>query len=339
MSSRPRVALATRIYRPEAAAAAFRLGALVDALVEAGAEVDVLTTTAPRSLTALAAQQDAATPARVRRFPVRRDAGDYVRGDASYASFDLPLFFRLLTTRRPGVVVVEPPPTTGVVTRLVCALRRLPYVAYVPDLWSDGTASTAAPRMVKAVVRACERLTLRGARAVIFPTPTLAARASTLHRLDPRRVRVVPNGVDTDTFTAEGPPAEHAPAGPYAVYAGTTSEWQGADILARAWGDVLRRVPTARLVFLGQGTDAGLIRSLAEKLPDGGASILQLPLVPPAEAAAWQRGATVALCTMRPNIAYNYFTPTKVFAAAACGTPTLYIGPGPAGDLVREAVL
>src|SRR5690606_39527813 len=67
---------------------------------------------------------------RVRRARVLRDSSGYVRGYLPYLSFDVPAALRLLTVRRPDVVVVEPPPTTGVVVRLVCALRRVPYVYY-----------------------------------------------------------------------------------------------------------------------------------------------------------------------------------------------------------------
>ncbi|MGO2041248.1 MAG: glycosyltransferase WbuB, partial [Cellulosimicrobium funkei] len=43
-----RVALASRIYDPEPAAAAFRLRALAEALAEEGHDVQVLTVAAPR---------------------------------------------------------------------------------------------------------------------------------------------------------------------------------------------------------------------------------------------------------------------------------------------------
>ena len=44
------------------------------------------------------------------------------------------------------------------------------------------------------------------------------------------RISVVGNGVDTEVFTPDGP-AESRP-GPYLVYAGTMSQWQGVDVLA-----------------------------------------------------------------------------------------------------------
>ena len=75
------------------------------------------------------------------------------------------------------------------------------------------------------------------------------------------RIVVVGNGVDTDVFTPDGP-SLRAPgrrvgedAGPVFVYTGTMSEWQGAEVLVRALAVLRATEPTARLVFLGQGSD------------------------------------------------------------------------------------
>lgn len=334
MKKRPlRVAVATRIYRPEPAAATFRIGALVDTLAAHGDKVEVLTVRH-----SWYPPTDAQTPdnVTVSAWPVKRNQEGYVRGYLSYLSFDVPLFFRLLTTHRPNVVVVEPPPTTGLVTRVVCTLRQIPYVAYLPDLWADGTAATDAPAFVKRTVRLLERFTLHGAAAVVASTPEIAQRAEDLHGISPQQCWVVRNGIDTTTFNPDGPLIPDAPTGPYAIYAGTLSEWQGTEILIQAWATVITQVPDATLVFLGQGHQEDEMATQVAALPDGGASVRMLHRVPASEAAAWLRGAQVALCTMVPNTGYDYFVPTKVFASAACGTPVLYIGPGPAAKMVTE---
>lgn len=328
-----RVAIATRIYRPEPAAAVFRIGALVDELSAEGISVNVLTT---RHRGYLPTEPILPANVRVSGWPVVRNRDGYVRGYVSYLSFDIPLFFRLLATKRPAVIVVEPPPTSGAVTRLVSRIRKLPYVAYLPDLWADGTAATNAPRLVKLVVRLLERFSLRGAAAVVASTPEIARRAEELHGVPAERVKVVRNGIDTDIFSPNGPLHRDAPRGPYAIYAGTASEWQGADILIAAWAQVIAKVPNATLIFLGQGHQRAAMETHIRSLPDGGASVRLLPRVPAAEAASWLRGASASLCTMVPDSGYDYFLPTKVFAGAACGTPVLYSGPGPAAQLVSD---
>ena len=320
---RPRVTIASRIYLPERAAAAFRLGGLASALSDAGADVTVLTTTPPSGMTA---SGDGSGSVTVRRRPVLRDRTGYVRGYLQYLSFDVPLFFRLLAGARPDVVVVEPPPTTGLVVRLACALRRVPYVYYAADVWSDASAS-AAPSVVVGAVRLVESAALRGARRVLAVTEGVAER---VHELGARKVDLVRNGIDTEVFRAEGPAAPAAPEGPYAVYAGTTSEWQGADVFVRAMALVLERVPDASLVFLGQGSAWSSIEAAARALPDGDRSVRMLPPVSPQDASAWLRGANAALVSLRPGQGYDFAFPTKVYAGLASGAPVLYVGPGPA---------
>ena len=334
---RPCVLLATRIFVPEAAAATFRLRALVRALA-GRAEVRVLTTTPPPSLRAgRATRGPAHVPAEVSRWPVLRDATGYVRGYLPYLSFDLPLALRLLTAPRPDVVVVEPPPTTGAVTRVALSLRgvgrtRISYVYYAADVWSDATASMGAPAPVVRLMRLVERFALRGARDVIAVSDGVAERVRAL--AGPRApVTVVPNGIDTDVFTPDGERHPEAPDTPYLVYAGTASEWQGAEVFAEAMREVVREEPAARLVFLGQGSSWPLLARVRDELPAG--AIELRPLVPAQEAAAWQRGAAAALVSVRPGVGYDFAYPTKVIAALACGTPVVLAGPGPAAEDLR----
>lgn len=323
---RSRVVLATRVYAPEPAAAAFRLAELVRALGsrdDVGA-VEVLTVRAPGDADA----GDRTGRARVRRWPVLRDRDGYVRGYLPYLSFDVPLLLRLLRVPRPDVVVVEPPPTTGAVVRLVCALRRVPYVWYAADVWSDAAASTGAPAPVVALLRRLESWVLRGATVSVSVSDGVTERVEALGGSD---VVTVGNGVDTATFDLTGEVRADART---LVYAGTASEWQGADVFARAMPRVREQVPDARLVYLGQGSAMAAIRTLAAELPDGAVRVLGS--VPASESAAWLRGAAGAVVSIVPGQGYDFAIPTKVFAALATGTPVLYAGVGPVVELLTQ---
>ena len=273
--------------------------------------------------------------------PVLRDEAGYVRGYAQYMSFDLPLALRLLAGRRPDLVVAEPPPTTGAVVRVIAALRGVPYAYYAADVWSDASQATGAPGWVVAVVRSLERFALSGARRVLTVNSGVAQRVTELSRLSrlgglrADRVTVVPNGIDTDVFTPEGPVASGAPQAPYFLYAGTASEWQGAGIFIQALRLVHRTHPQVELVYLGQGSEWDYLRDLAANDP----RIHLMPVVSPDEAAAWQRGAVASVVSIRPGVGYDFAYPTKIFAALACGTPVVYAGPGPARADLSEAGL
>jgi len=329
-----RVTIASRIYAPESAAAAFRLDALAQALADGGHAVKVLTAEAPPALRGAARTSDARRRSvTVRRAPVLRGADGYVRGYFQYLSFDIPLFFRLLTGRRPAVIVSEPPPTTGLVTRIAAAIRRVPYVYYAADIWSDAATAAGTPRLVTAALRCVERLALGGATRVLAVSEGVAER---VRKVAPDASPIVMrNGVDTSVFTPQGPVA---PLVPTAVYAGTMSEWQGADVFVRAWASVRENVPDAQLVFLGQGTARAELQELAKNLGVSD-SVSFSDAVPPEVAARWLRSARVGLASIKPEIGYDFAIPTKLFASAACGTPVLFAGEGDAASIVRRESL
>ena len=330
--------LATRIHLPEAAAASLRLDGVERALASRRVPVRVLTTTPPPG----AAPATDPRGVSVSRWPALRDASGYLRGYLPYMSFDIPLLGRFLAQPRPDAVLVEPPPTTGVVMRLACALRRVPYVWYAPDVWSTAAESTGAPRVVLEAVRRMESFAVSGAARVVAINEDVAEH---VRALGAREVRVVPNGVDTTVFDPGGPVPDDARrrelglTGPYAVYAGTVSEWQGAGVFVQALARLRATHPGAQLLFLGQGSDWEAVRAAAAELapgPDGAPAVVMHPPVPPAEAAAWQRGAVCALVSITPGQCYDFAYPTKVLAALGCGTPVLYAGCGPVVEDVED---
>jgi glycosyltransferase involved in cell wall biosynthesis len=318
-----KVILATRLFAPEVAAAAFRLKALADGLAAAGHQVTVLTTRPP------AGTEEMEFPDyTVLRWPVLRDAGGNVRGYVQYASYDFPLVPRLLFTSA-DVIISEPPPTTGVMVALVGMLKRKPYFYYAADIWSDALVAIHAPKYVSGLMRAFEKFALRRARGVIAVSDGVAERVRELGVPD-SRVTVVANGIDTSLFQPGDQPSDE----PYFVYTGTMSEWQGADVFVRAMPMVLLTHPNAKLRFFGQGSaEASLKKLAAELAPDavefGG-------VVPPAEAARWISGAAGALVSIVPGQGYDFAKPTKIYAAAACGTPVLFAGVGASEDLITE---
>ena len=316
----PRALLATRIFAPEPAAASFRLAALVRALSEK-AEVTILTVTEPsRAATRMP------STVKIRRWPVLRDRTGYMRGYLPYASFDVPLALRLLLAPRPHVVVVEPPPTTGVVVRAVCAIRRVPYVYNAADVWSDAAESTGSPGIVVRLLRVLERWAVRGASAVLSVSDGVSER---VRELGATNVVTVGNGVDTEVFTPDG---GRRGEGHFLLYAGTASEWQGAEVFVRAMPRVLEEITDAKLVFLGQGSSWPTLQIEAERLDPG--AVTFLPVAPPSTSAEWLRGASGALVSLKPGQGYDFAIPTKVFAALASGTPVVYAGPGPAAELI-----
>lgn len=345
------VLIATRIHSPEAAAAAFRLNAVENAALDAAHRTHVLTTC---SVGNRFPEEDQRSPLlHVSRWPALRDASGYVRGYLPYMSFDVPLFFRILFAPRPRVVLVEPPPTTGVVVRAATGLRslvkkRIPYVWYAADIWSDATALTGAPSFVTHLVRWMERAAMSGAAATIAVSEGVAQRV--LELCPEAYVHIIPNGIDTEIFTPEARPLgadehrAHGITGPFFLYAGTFSEWQGAEIFAQAIARVRAYYPDAQLVFLGQGSSRAEIDRIKREIIAAEESvgkirkndpIIQLPLAPATYAARFHVSAVTALVSIKPDCGYDFAYPTKILSALATGTPVIYAGKGPAVEDIR----
>lgn len=326
-----RIAIASRIFEPEPSAASFRLDALANGFSAAGNDVRVLTVrpTTANSQPGVDRYGDAERAYTVTRFPVLRDRSGYVRGYLQYLSFDVPLFFRILFGRKQDALIVEPPPTTVFFATLAAKIRRIPVFAYAADVWSDASESTGAPDAVVKVVRWFERFAWNSARGVFSVNDGVTER---VREIAPRAiVQTVGNGINTETFTREGfvPTAAQqlAAEAPYAIYTGTASEWQGAEVFVQAVAELRKRGEDLRLVFLGQGTALTELKNTAAEL---NVPVEFYDPVPPEQAAAWLRGAALSVASIRPGAGYDFAYPTKIFAAWACGTPVVYAGPGPA---------
>ncbi len=287
---KPRAVMVSRLFRPEPAAASLALGAIADGLVDAGFDVTVLTSRAPREFEV---RDEAGLT--VRRAPVLRDKAGYVRGYAQYMSFDIPLFFRLLLVARPDLVICEPPPTTGAVVRAVCALRRLPYAYRAADLWSEAVRETGAPPIVAKVLTRLENWVLNGASTLMTVHEGMEERLAA--RGISTRTRRLGFGIDTDVFRPDGRRVETG--GPLFVYAGTASEVHGAEIFVEAFKTVLEHEPGAQLVFIGQGESFATIREQAKMLPDGAVKVLGRKS--PEQTAIWLRSATATLASVKPG--------------------------------------
>lgn len=325
----PHVVVATRLYAPEPVAAAFRQEALVIALERAGAQVTVLTTTAP------GAGGVRSRARKVSRWPVKRDHQGQVRGYLSYLSFDVPLALRLLAQRPMDALVLEPPPTTGLVGLVAAAIRRVPYTFYAADVWSDATDSVEdVPGVVRSTVRWAEKTVWKRAAHVLTISPGVQHRIEEL--VGPRQsLTMVGNGIDTETFTTAG--EDGGEAGPYFVYAGTVSEWQGAEVLVDAFARARAAHPQARLLFFSEGSGRDELE--ARVRAEGLEGIEFRDRIPPAQVAAHLRGAVAGLSSITPGQGYEFALPTKIYAATATGTPVIHAGQGAAQDRIREGHL
>lgn len=316
---RLRIAVATRIFEPESGAAAYRLGAMVRELQTRGHHVRVITSRAPGAARSTEA---------VRRWPVLRDKGGAVRGYVQYASFDVPLFFRLLFNKRYDLIIAEPPPTTGAVVRLAARLKRSNYAYFAADVSSVAAEGIGVSRPVVWVLRKIEGWVLSGAN-IVFTVSEGVSNAVAELGAAPEKTVCVGTGIDTKQFSPDGPPSR---GGRYFVYAGTMSEIQGAGVFVDAFAQIAGDFPDVQLLMYGQGVEREELESRAEPFREQ----VQFPgTVDSRVLSAVLRGATAGLASVRPSKGYDFAYATKAFASLSCGSPVIYAGVGPMGELVK----
>lgn len=327
-----RITIATRIFEPEPSAASFRLAALADALVKVGHKVRV-DTVEPWAKAKLACD-DRSRNYVVHRHRVLRDSTGYVRGYLQYMSYDLPLFWRMLWDRSSDAYIVEPPPTTGFFAMVACMLRRRQYAYYAADIWSQAAALTGAPSAIVRVLRLVETLVLRRATHVLAVSEGVVKSLAEMGVSN--NVTLIGNGIDTERFQSRVAVSDDAEA-PSFVYAGTASEWHGADLLVRGFAESGLAEHGATLAFIGGGSERDRLRALSEEL--GVKAAVSFEGVKPAEKLApiLQR-CVAAIATLRPGSGYEFAFPTKLYSATAAGAPLIHVGPGPAADYVRTCV-
>lgn len=321
-----RVVFTTRIFGPEISAASGILRTWAEEFRNRGCRVTILTARPPRGMAI-----DDPPGIDVRRAPVKRDRQQYVRGYLSYLSFDIPLAFRMLFSRRAALYVVEPPPTTVAVVRVVAALRRTPYVVRAADYWTEAAELVTRNPLVIGPLRRVEAWGLRGAQMLFTAHQPLLDRFRAVGINAP----AVPIGFGADTkdfhYDGQSPPRD-----PVFVYAGTHSEWHGAGIFVEAMAQVVKKHPTARLVFYGNGEDREPMRQRARALGIERSVEFNAP-IPPADLSAELSNATASVASLAPVPPNEYALATKVYSSLAAGCPVIYTGPGPTVDFLNDA--
>lgn len=245
----------------------------------------------------------------VRRWEATRSPGPGFGGEVRRLA-------RIIAAVRPDVVHAHSA-KAGLAARL--AVRgRVPTV-FQPHAWSFEAADGITGRLALH----WERYAARWAARVVCVSE---AERRTGERAGVRAAwEVIPCAVDTARFTDRTRDSDRTrdavgsgrPAGgadrPLVVCVARLCRQKGQDVLVRAWPAVLRAVPGARLVLVGDGPDEAVLRAAAP------ASVTFAgPTVDTADTAAWYRAADLVVLPSRwEGMA---LVPLE---AMACGRPVL----------------
>ena len=200
------------------------------------------------------------------------------------------------------ILAPSPPLTIGVAAWLIGLLKRAPFVYNVQELYPDTAVSLGALRegALLDALRRMERFVYDRSFAVTTIAPGMA-RTVGLRTSDPRKVRLIPNFVDTRAIAPR--PRDNSFSREYGltdvftiVYAGNMGPAQGLETLLDA-AELTRADTRIAYVFVGDGTSREPLRKSArsrnlsntifieqqpyERVPDiyGASDLCVVPLV------------------------------------------------------------
>ena len=178
---------------------------------------------------------------------------------------------------------------------------------------------------LESLALAIEKRLLREADAVFCVSSFLRERAVRLGA-DPGRAHLLPNGVDPSLFhpgVSGAPVREKLGLGQDFVlgFFGTLRPWHGVEFLVESFARFLRRVPSSRLLVVGDGPARARAEEAANRaLPEGAARFLGW--IPREEVPAHVAACDV-VASPHPPIEPFYFSPLKIFEAMALGRVVL----------------
>ncbi len=231
-----------------------RVRRTVDALLDAGFEVDALVLDRPRR----------EGPLTVSRVPIGRRQGAFLRYAFEYGVFFVVALFWIthrVVAGRADIVYVNSPPDMFVFAAIAAKLARVPVVLDVHDPMPElFRAKGMRSRLVRKALEVQERWSLRFADRVVTVHEPL--RELLLRRSPNADIGVVMNVPPT----AGWDPIERDPSSRTLVYAGSVAYRYGLDDVLEAVALVADRIPSLRLRIVGGGEDVGRLQELAQQL-------------------------------------------------------------------------
>lgn len=270
----------------------------------------------------------------------------FARRVLDYLSFMAAAVLAAPFERRVDVVVgTSPQFFTACAAYAVSRCKRVPYVFELRDLWPASIAAVGALRAAR-LLRHLERLELflyREAATVVSVTHSFK-RDLVRRGIDPAKVHVVTNGVDTVRFRPR--PRDPELEARLGLGGRFVAGYVGTHGLAHALETVLEAAArvretaggeTIRFLLLGDGARRAALRERARRM--GLDNVLFLDPVPRHAVARYWSLLDAAIIHLRRAELFATVIPSKLFESMAMGVPVLHGVAGESAQMVeREGV-
>lgn len=276
---------------------------------------------------------------RVKSF-IAPNRGVYLR-ILDHLSFMMASFIAGLVQPRPDVVVATSPPLFVAVSGwAISAIRRLPFVFELADLW-PGFFPAVGIMKRGALFRALEKLELflyRRSRAVVALTNSFK-NDLVKRTIDPAKIEVVRNGVELARYRPQARDEELTRVlglkNEFVVgYIGTHGMAQGLSNVIEA-AALLDEDAGIRFLFVGDGAERKHLIELSESR--GLSNVSFLPPRPKDEMPRYWSLCDAALIHLKDAPSFAGIIPSKVFEAMGMGLPLIIVTPrGEVSELVLQ---
>ena len=259
---------------------------------------------------------------------------------ANYVSFALSsATLGVAGARRADVAYVYNPPPTALAGLVLKALRRIPFMYHIGDMWPESVTESGMignPRLRRVVESSIHRwCDFVYDQASIVTVLSPGFKRILVHRVvPPEKVHVIYNWADEAVFH---PVARDPLVGDTlglndrfnVIYAGNMGVFQGLETVIQA-AELLRDIPEIQIVLVGTGPREAELREMASGL--GNVRFVE-------RRQYWEMPqiyshADVTLIHLRDLPVFASTIPSKTQVALACGRPVLMAVRGDAADVV-----
>jgi colanic acid biosynthesis glycosyl transferase WcaI len=259
----------------------------------------------------------------------------------NYASFAASsLVYLLFTAKRADVMYAyHPPLTVGVTASIVRAIRRIPVVYDIQDMWPDTLRATGMLNNARAlrVVNAVCNWVYRRVDHIVVLSPGF--KRLLLQRNVPElKLSVIYNWADEASLsTPVGclPPAFAERDGFCILFAGNMGKAQALDTVLQAAELLQQQCSQVRWVMLGGGVEVERLKAEAGRRKLN--NVVFFPAVQMAEVGTCLKAADALLVHLRNDPLFAITIPSKTQAYMAVGKPLLMAVDGDAADLVKQS--
>ncbi len=262
-------------------------------------------------------------------FPLFREGKTITSRAARYILCNIIQFFKGLSARNTDVIFAgSTPPTTGAMCALLSAVKKVPLIYHMQDVFPDSLVSAGLTHKGSALWKlgfSLEKFTYRHADKILVISEDF--RKNLLDKGVPaEKIMIVYNWIKTDTvypvprqdnplFEELGLPRDKF----LIVYAGNIGAAQNVGLLLDAAG-LLRESQRVCFVIIGSGTQLENVKQKAAALPDG--LVVFAPMQPYERVRFVYSLGDAGVVILRKGFGGSAM-PSKTWSIMAAGTPVL----------------